>query len=67
MENIIKTIGELSENIVKAFNDCELIIIVKKGEIKLVEKGELIRGVQRVEFTGALDEVPNLKIEKAVV
>lgn len=67
MENIICEIGKLSEKILKEFNDSELIIIVKDGKTSVIERGKPIKYLKRIEFTYAVDEVPEIIIQKGVI
>lgn len=67
MENLIYEIGKLSEEILKGFNDSELIIIVKDGKTNVIEHGKLVKYVKRIEFTDSADEVPEIIIQKGVI
>ena len=67
MLDIFNKIEELSEEIIKGFNECELVIIVKNGKTTIVEKGKPIKHVKRIEFTHAIDEVPEIIIQKGVM
>lgn len=67
MEKIIELMGKLSEEILRNFNDSDLIIIVKDGKTNIIEHGKQIKHVKRIEFTYALDEVPEVIIQKGVI
>ena len=67
MENILCEIGKLSEKILKGFNDSELIIIVKDGKTSVIEHGKPIKCLKKIEFTDAIDEMPEIIIQKGVI
>ncbi len=67
MENIIETINKTLKDILNAFNESELIIVVKSGKIRVIENGKPTKGIQKIELTYSLEEVPILKIEKVVI
>jgi len=59
-------IAKAYENIVKMFDDSELIIFVKNGKTNIVDHGEVIKGVQSIDFSASIDEMPELIIRKVV-
>lgn len=67
MEQMIEQFEKISNQIVKAINDSELIIIVKNGKTSVIEHGKRIEHLKRVEFTDAIDEVPEIIIQKGVI
>lgn len=67
MVDIICKMGKLAEEILKIFNEYELIITVKNGKTNVIEHGNVVKGVKRIEFTDAIDEVPEIIIQKGVI
>ncbi len=67
MEELIKNYEKVSREILNGFNDSELIIIVKGGKTTVIEKGKPVKYVKRIEFTSAIDEVPEIIIQKGVI
>ncbi len=67
MEELLIEIGKLSEKILKGVNDSDLIIIVKDGRTNIIEHGKPVKCVKRIEFTHAVDEAPEIIIQKGVI
>lgn len=67
MEEKIKEIGRLSDEVAKEIKECDLCIFVKNGKINVLEKGSIVKGVIRVEFTAGLGEVPEIILQKRVI
>lgn len=67
MLDVFDKIEELLKEMIKGFNECELVIIVKNGKTTVVEKGKQVKHVKRVEFTDAIDEIPEIIIQKGVI
>lgn len=67
MEELIKQYEKVCNELINAFNDTELVIIVKNGKTSVIENGKQVKYVKRVEFTSAVDEVPEIIIQKGVI
>lgn len=63
----IKEIGRLSEEIAKGIKECDLCIFVKDGKVNVIEKGNIVKGVIRVEFTAGIGEVSEIILQKRVI
>lgn len=67
MEELIKQYEKVCSELINAFNDTELVIIVKNGKTSVIENGKQVKYVKRVEFTSAMGEVPEIIIQKGVI
>lgn len=66
MEKLVSVINDSLEKIIEGINESDLIIIVKNNKVNIIEHGKALKGVQKIEFSSALDEIPTIKIEKVV-
>ncbi len=63
---MLETLEKVTE-IAKKFVDSDLVIIVNDKKIEVFEKGNLVKGVKAIDFSGSIDSVPEITIQKVVI
>lgn len=67
MDEILNLYNKISEELIKNYNDCEIIIIVKDGKVRLIEKGKEIKHLTNLNFSAGIGEVSEITITKRVI